>query len=357
MRISTLLIISLLLLSCKEQSNEKPIYSTAQQNITESTPPSTEVEKPKPIEILEKNFKNFTFKVPNNFELQENVSNSNKQVYVNAQENIGFTIDVEYLPSGFENKSIRTVVVDLNEFGTSINQNNRLNFSDFKLLKTTYADLGNAESVLVNQLSTNISGSKNIEMKVDSYFVISDPYYCSITFSYPRNSISSKNTVAKIGNSFKFKEIVKQEVQPISTSKREDPVYEKEEVERPSLFDTKQWILTKFKSYGHPDYTYKIEGWNLIIISSQKNYLPIEYTIPLCDINISQAYRSNMIQVRTNKTRIKIDKDYKGFPHYDSSFDFDLNYRSENNLISRLNDALDNLKHYCPNNLTPKETF
>jgi len=210
MRIYILLILSLLLFGCKEQPNQESMISKSQKSITKQTSLSEKTEKPKPVTLLGKRFKNFSFDLPDNFELQENLSNSNKQVYINKNENILFTIDIEFLPNGFENQSIKDIIINLNEFGSSINQNNRLNFSDFKLLNTTYSDFGNTLSVFVSQLSTDISGSKNMEMMVDSHFVISEPYYCNFTFSYPNNSFSSQNIVSKIKNSFKFKETVKQ---------------------------------------------------------------------------------------------------------------------------------------------------
>lgn len=367
MRISTLLIILLLLLSCKEQSNEKPTNSTAQKTVAEPTPLSREIEKPKPIKFSEKKFKNFTFKISNNFDLQENLSHSNKQVYLNAQENIGFTIDVEYLPSGFENKSIRMVVVDLNEFGSSINQNNRLNFSDFKLLKTIYADLGNAESVFVSQLSTDISGPKNIEMKVDSYFAISAPYYCSITFTYPRNSENALNLINKIENSFKFPVLQVQEKEITETEKTypDNTGMEKiaeSKVDRPSEYETKKWILNKFRTYADPDFYYNLDQNNLVITTTNNPKTAIEYTIPLCDASISKytfhSYSNERIKFHiSNGGRIKIDRDWKGFPHFESSFDFQFRYSSEDNLITRLNDALENLKYYCPDTKSSNEAF
>ena len=49
---------------------------------------------------------------------------------------------------------------------------------------------------------------------------------------------------------------------------------------RPSIFDTKKWILDKFKAYGNPDFIYKIVDWDLIIVTTNNPKTSIEYTIP-----------------------------------------------------------------------------
>jgi curved DNA-binding protein CbpA len=129
---------------------------------------------------------------------------------------------------------------------------------------------------------------------------------------------------------------------------------------RPSEAETKRWILEKFEAYGNPDFYYSLDGNNLIILTSKNVDIAIEYTIPLCD---SKAYRdtfhsspNELITFSTNTSRIKIDRNWKGFPKYESSFYFDFEYSSENNLLQRLNQAIENLKFYCPT-VTSKETF
>ena len=84
-----------------------------------------------------------------------------------------------------------------------INVNLLKNFSDFRLIDYSFDMLGNIESFLVTQSSNQLSG-KNISMIMKSYFVISSPYYYSISFSYPENSVDGEKIVEEIVDSFKF---------------------------------------------------------------------------------------------------------------------------------------------------------
>jgi len=355
------------LFGCKEiQKTEK--HNSDSTNITTSTNNTKNtIEKNTPEKIEEKivwnteKVRNFTFSLPSNFHFESNLSSYNKKVYIADNENLGITIDIADLPDGYENSRIREMIPNLNNFGNSINQENRRYFDDFRLISTKYSNLGNIESVEVSQLSTKVSG-KNMEMSVKAYFVISSPFYCSITFSYPKSSYQGEKAIEKIKKSFSFPEIVEKR-NPIEVEKSEniEKTNEIKNVNRPSVLDTKKWILDKFKIYGNPDFTYKIVGWDLIILTTNNPKTAIEYTIPLCNVNVyknsSHSFSSERISFSTTKGRIKIDRDWKGFPHYQSSFDFDFRFSSEDNLIKRLNDALENLKYYCPENTNSKETF
>ncbi len=136
--------------------------------------------------------------------LDENLSNENQQVIIDEVNNIGITISHSILPDGHENETINSLINgESRQFALSIYDENRKNFSDIKLTDYNFDMLGNAESFLVTQLSTELSG-KNISMVMKSYFVISSPNYYSISLSYPENSIPEEEIINKIVDSFKF---------------------------------------------------------------------------------------------------------------------------------------------------------
>lgn len=341
-----------------EKYNNDSIYNTSIQSTTNTSETSTSKKIDEKIVWDTKKIGNFTFNLPNNFYLQINLSNYNKKVYICENEALGLTIDIADLPNGYENSAISEMILNLNDFGNSINRDNRQNFDDFRLINTKYSHLGNVESVEVSQSSTKVSG-KNVAMIVKNHFVISNPYYCSITFSYPINSISSEGIIKKIETSFSFPEKV--EKNNAIEIEKVDKGNEMKNKNRPSIFDTKKWILDKFKAYGNPDFIYKIVDWDLIIVTTNNPKTSIEYTIPLCNLNVykntSHTFSSERITFSTTTGRIKINRNLKGFPHFNSSFDFDFRFSSEDSLIKRLNDALENLNYYCPDNTNSKETF
>ena len=197
-------IITLSLIRAFVNSNKEiEIDTTYTDTIAVNTPETIEIKKE---EVwYDESFKNFSFKIPKNLNHVINLSNDNKQVYKNYDNNMGLTIDVGSLPEGYdENSTIKSLVNDVNTFGQSVNTQQRKNFNDFKLINSNYDMLGNMESIMVSQTSKNISENKNVQMMVISQFVVSYPYYFSFTFSYPENSSSGMNTITKVMNSFKF---------------------------------------------------------------------------------------------------------------------------------------------------------
>lgn len=153
---------------------------------------------------IQKQYQNFSFSVPESMNMDENLSNENQRVFIDNDTNIGITISHSLLPEGHENETISSLINgNTYQFALSVNENNKKNFSDFKLLDYDFDTLGNAESFLVTHSSTEVSG-KNISMIVKSYFVISSPNYYSIVLSYPENSVSKEDVIKRIIDSFIF---------------------------------------------------------------------------------------------------------------------------------------------------------
>jgi hypothetical protein len=235
--VTFILILLLGFLSCKDNQNSDgynpPInHESVESNQSPSENTLTEVKEN--IVWNDVAIKNFTFKLPSNFHLDNNSSNSKKKVYITEKEFLGLSIDIENLPAGYENSVISDMITNLNDFGNSINQDNNRHFKDFKLLNSEFTSLGNNESVEVTQISTKVSG-ENISMIVKANFTIANPYYLSITFFYPGNSFEGEQIINKVKKSFKF-EIPKN---------RESSRVENQSTKQPSLKESQQWLVEK----------------------------------------------------------------------------------------------------------------
>ncbi|MBP6755620.1 MAG: hypothetical protein KA210_05680, partial [Bacteroidia bacterium] len=156
---------------------------------------------------IQKQYQNFSFSIPESMKMDKTLSNENQQVFIDNDTNIGITISHSLLPEGHENETISSLINgNTYQFALSVNENNKKNFSDFKLLDYDFDTLGNVESFLVTHSSTEVSG-KNISMLVRSYFVISSPNYYSIVLSYPENSVNKEEIINKIADSFQFMDL------------------------------------------------------------------------------------------------------------------------------------------------------
>lgn len=185
----------ILLACCKE--NPKPLLA---ENFSSTV---TDYVKHVQTQWYVVEFKNFKFKIPSHLKLVKNVSSSNKKVYRSKNDEIGLTIDISLLPEDYKNSEIGDIINNLDDFGTSITNENNRYFDDFKLINTKNSYLGNKKSVVVNQTSSKISESNTTSM-VNSHFVISSPYYMSVSFFYPKNSYNGKQLFDEIGASFSF---------------------------------------------------------------------------------------------------------------------------------------------------------
>src|SRR5690606_14763330 len=148
---------------------------------------------------------NFSFSLPNDFKYSTALSSSNQKVYMSESDKlVGFTIDFNELPNRNEGNSIRDFVTDIQDFGKSVNEGNKSRFDDFQLIEVKYSTLGNADAIEVNQTSKKYPDS-NVEMMGNANFIVSNPYNCVETFSYPKHiNISTKEVIDKIKRSYEF---------------------------------------------------------------------------------------------------------------------------------------------------------
>ena len=355
----TILLFIIFFISCSK--NKK----TTENNISVS--PKKNIQK----DIVWKDFtiRNLSFQLPSNFVLNVTSSKVNKKVYLAEEENLGLTIDIENLPSGYENSKIHDIVSSPNDFGLSVNHDNKNLFNDFKLLSSEFSYIGNIESVLVTQSSTKISGS-NISMLVKSHFTIASPYYYSITFTYPGNSYSGQKIINKIMKSFKFKDSIDKGTSDI--------------IIQPNLKKSQEWLLNKLSSkiihtresdiIGTTKiYFYSTDYKNVNIIDNNlifvyrytaespsyknkfKNLTNYKVIIPFDKIvgNDFDNYRTYNGEcefvINTNSNSIsKINLD-NGEKEFTSSYKFKFDCSEEQNLGSRLNRAIMHIKNITPN--------
>jgi len=380
MRTTILLLTLFILFACKD--NTKPVQYKSESSKSTSnlnnTSNSTSSQIKEPITWRTVKEKNFTFSLPSNFTLENNLSNFNKKVYTANDETLGLTIDIDNLPNGYENSVITEMIPNLNDFGNSINQDNKRHFDDFKLLNTKKSNIGNKESIEVIQTSTKVSG-KNTSMIVQAHFIITNPYYCSITFSYPGNSFQGEQTIEKIKNSFKFES---------SKTNEQIPTYqtESQKTNQPTLKESQEWLVNKLSdnlveyynstdiSYGPITFWYHyyksvgINNGSLIFeyqekiespkgygkIGQNTTYKNIKVLIPFKKIrnNKFDNYRTSngkcdfTIYTESNDiTEIDLST---GKKNYTSSYEFSFDCSEDGDLGSRFDKAIIHIKNIIP---------
>ncbi len=154
-----------------------------------------------PITWKEIKIENFSFKLPEKFEYQSAYSTRNNKVYSNEESAV--TVLFDRLPQEKENSNVYEVIYDIEEYGRSVNQEQKKHFSDIQLIKSEKSKIGNNNSILVSQKSTKISGN-NTTMLIQAHYCIFSPYFISITATYPLNSSDQKKIIEEVLNSFVF---------------------------------------------------------------------------------------------------------------------------------------------------------
>lgn len=150
----------------------------------------------------------------------------------------------------------------------------------------------------------------------------------------------------------------------------------KSDPNKPSILDTKNWILSKLNTYTadrfdvHNSYSsYKITNpsfsfseFNLIIKYYDISNQIVTVTIPLCECYIGEVgtiYQNDFsgcnYRFYSQKENIVKD-DWQGRRTVDF-INLKINFNKEDDLFTRLQKAFKNLKSYCPVVAKPKEAF
>ena len=149
------------------------------------------------------NFNDVQFELPNNMTLNESLSSRNFKSYVDFGKGISLTIVQDNLTNDLQGKTIEDFAENIEAFANSITEEHKKSFHDAVLLNYRFSTLGNSKSIEVEELSTEVSASKNIEMVIISHHLINRSYY-KITFVYPRSNLEFENIFNKINKSFVF---------------------------------------------------------------------------------------------------------------------------------------------------------
>lgn len=220
----------------------------------------------------------------------------------------------------------------------------------------------------------SISTNKDVMIEINK---TTDKEFEHSYFSIGFDNDGEENLIKKI--EYAFQELAKKcTVKSMSDVKKlkNDINYD-----RPTEQETKNWLLSKIKSYSKNSYDMQITSGSAISVKNV-NYtfkdmnLIISYegtpmmtgvetgtiTIPICDCYIRV---DNKIKYYNNHAKLIISSAYKNIKNYSSyngnnyykliglSIDFD----REENLFNRFDKAFTNLKYFCPKQSTSSEKF
>jgi hypothetical protein len=308
-------------------------------------------------------FRKISFKIPNPYSSTVSLANTNQYTWLTNNERISITIDIGNIPNGKENLRINELIPNIKSFAQEVNNGNKRDFSDFKILSQEYINLGDTKAVLVNQQSKKVSG-KNKLFNVHSYFVTAKPHFYSIVISYDTQSYEDRKVAEKIASSFIF-------------NKKQGP----------SLNETKKWLTDKIvdkirsKYENSGELGYGFSSWttyptyfgaikdNLIfehkVKYSEDNIRHERVIIPLkeitsIDFENGPKYSGECdfkIYTNTNRmTIINLKTKKKTFGEY---YQFRFDCSEEEDLGTRFNTAIKHLKNIVPDYSKPKkkETF
>ncbi len=152
----------------------------------------------------------------------------------------------------------------------------------------------------------------------------------------------------------------------------------KSDLNKPSLEETRAWILSKLRAYTASKFTMGIsEGVSSEVsnlnIGMESNNLIITFNtyqftnrviVPLCKVWVTQPFRSygnNMPNECTIEFRsaLKIIEDYNSYSgtQYINSIQLKVEMERESDLFTRLKKAVNVLKEYCPEDSKPAEPY
>lgn len=308
-------------------------------------------------------FRKISFKIPNPYSSTVSLANTNQYTWLTNNERISITIDIGNIPNGKENLTINELIPNIKPFAQEVNNGNKKDFSDFKILSQEYINLGDTKAVLVNQQSKKVSG-KNKLFNVHSYFVTAKPHFYSIVISYDSQSYNDRKVAEKIASSFIFKKEI-----------------------GPSINETKKWLTDKivdkirYKYESNGEIGYSFSSWTTYptYFGAIKDKLIFEHKVKYSEDNI--RHRRTIIPLKeisftkyengpnysgkcyykifTNTSKmtvIDLDTNKKTFESY---YEFTFDCSEEENLGTRFDNAIKHLKDIVPSYKKPKkkETF
>lgn len=249
---------------------EEPI-STLQAESTDRA--ATPIEIPKQISWIKKDFANSTFQIPDNLVLIDSLSTDNSRLYIDFNLNISMSIVANNLPDEMKDKTINDLEDKISILANAVNEENKRNFDDFKLLNYEIGNLGNSKAVKIVESSKKVSGLKDIEMKIISYQIIENPYYYKVVFSFPQESSEFLETFTQVNKSFVFQK--SNENANATTQDTNDNQLGYYKVD-PNTIEKVYFHDSPAESYKRKAYLVKNEVVSVLIIENGFGY--VEYT-------------------------------------------------------------------------------
>lgn len=210
---------------------------------------ATVAEVPQEIKWNNVDFVNTVFQIPENLVLEESLSSNDSKLYIDYASNVSMSIVADNLPDEMKDKTISDLEGKISILANTINEENKINFDDFKLLNYEMSKLGNSKAIKIEESSKKVSGPKNIDMRIISYHIISKPYYYKVTFSYPQEKPEFLETFERINKSFDFNN---------SLDKENESTINNNEL---GYYTVNPNSIDKVHFYDNPDERFKRKGY------------------------------------------------------------------------------------------------
>lgn len=170
---------------------------------------TTIAEVPKEVIWIKKDFANTSFQIPDNLVFIDSLSSDNSKLYIDFTSNVSISIVADLLNDEMSEITTDDFADNISVLANNINEENKRNFDDFKLLNYEMSYLGNSKAIKIEESSKKVSGPKNIDMRIISYHIILKPYYYKVTFSFPIESPEFSETFEQVNKSFVFQKLNK----------------------------------------------------------------------------------------------------------------------------------------------------
>lgn len=329
------------------------------------------------------NFGELKFEIPDYLIKNRSESTNNHYVYTSEADEFGISVSKEILPANYSGKTISEIITSPSDFTRSITNENKQNFSDFKLLGFGYSEIGNIESFYTKHLSSMISPNK--QMIVESHFFITNNEYFNFTINYMKKY---EGTIDKLKSKVNT-EIIK------NSQLTSNPT-----ASGPTLKESMNWLVSKLNMYvknyneipggiiGNPEYS-SYQYSDISFSGNDNNELQVSYKIKIDKRYHDQSsysykiknignYRVNLyipvnkisdvifdsekdsngkceFRIHTSLNDIKIYSTNPNSSKYRSSYSFVFQCDREQNLGQRLKNALIHMKEILPNKSTKSD--
>lgn len=170
---------------------------------------ATIAEVPKEVIWIKKDFANTSFQIPDNLIFIDSLSSDNSKLYIDFDSNVSISIVSDFINDEMSERTIDDFADNISILANNIDEENKRNFDDFKLLNYEMSYLGNSKAIKIEESSKKVSGPKNIDMRIISYHIILKPYYYKVTFSFPIESPEFSETFEQVNKSFVFQKLNK----------------------------------------------------------------------------------------------------------------------------------------------------